>query len=106
MAWIYLLIAGIFEIGWPLGIKLSQTTEKKVFWIIFAAVTMIASGFFLWLSQKEIPMGTAYVIWTGIGAIGALTLGVIKFDEPVTFWRMFSAMLIIGGVVGLKISHN
>ncbi|MCY7360864.1 MAG: hypothetical protein LH629_02175 [Ignavibacteria bacterium] len=98
-------MAAVFEIGWPLGLKLSQTTDKKITWIIFAAVTMMASGYFLWLSQKEIPIGTAYVVWTGIGAIGAFAIGIIKFDDPLTFWRVISALFILIGVIGLKLSH-
>lgn len=106
MAWIYLIFAGLLEIGWPLGLKLSQTTGSRIFWLIFAAVTMAASGYFLWLSQKEIPIGTAYVVWTGIGAIGAFVIGIIKFDDPVTFWRVISAVFILIGVIGLKLSYN
>lgn len=106
MAWTFLFIAAILEIGWPLGLKLSQTTENKIFWIVFAAVTMIASGYFLWLSQKTIPIGTAYVVWTGIGAVGAFVIGILKFDDPVTAGRIVSALLIVAGVIGLKLSHS
>jgi len=106
MAWTFLFIAAILEIGWPLGLKLSQTTDNKIFWIVFAAVTMIASGYFLWLSQKTIPIGTAYVVWTGIGAVGAFVIGILKFDDPVTAGRIVSALLIVAGVIGLKLSHS
>ena len=106
MAWTFLFIAAILEIGWPLGLKLSQTTDNKIFWIVFAAVTMIASGYFLWLSQKTIPIGTAYVVWTGIGAVGAFVIGILKFDDPVTAGRIISALLIVAGVIGLKLSHS
>jgi quaternary ammonium compound-resistance protein SugE len=106
MAWTFLIFAGILEIGWPLGLKLSQTTDKRFFWLVFAAVTMIASGYFLWLSQREIPIGTAYVVWTGIGAIGAFVIGIIKFEDPLTFWRVISALFILIGVIGLKLSHS
>ncbi|MBK7157226.1 MAG: multidrug efflux SMR transporter [Ignavibacteria bacterium] len=106
MAWTFLIIAAILEIGWPLGLKLSQTTDNKIFWIVFAAVTMIASGYFLWLSQKTIPIGTAYVVWTGIGAVGAFVIGILKFDDPVTAGRIVSALLIVAGVIGLKLSHS
>lgn len=106
MAWTFLIIAAILEIGWPLGLKLSQTTDNKIFWIVFASVTMIASGYFLWLSQKTIPIGTAYVVWTGIGAAGAFVIGILKFDDPVTAGRIISALLIVAGVIGLKLSHS
>jgi quaternary ammonium compound-resistance protein SugE len=105
MGWIYLLIAGVFEIGWPLGFKLSQVTDKKFFWIGFAVVAMGLSGFFLYLAQKTIPIGTAYAVWTGIGAIGAFSLGIIFFKDPATALRIASVLLIVAGIVGLKLSH-
>lgn len=106
MAWIYLIIAGIFEIGWPLGLKLSQITEKKILWITFAVVSMSFSGFFLWLAQKSIPMGTAYAVWTGIGAVGAFVVGILMFKDAATFFRIISVTLIVIGIVGLKLSHQ
>ncbi len=104
MAWIYLLIASILEIGWPLGLKLSQTTANKYFWIAFATVVMIGSGFFLWLAQKTIPMGTAYAVWTGIGAVGAFVTGIIIFNDSATMLRYISVIFVIIGIIGLKIS--
>jgi len=105
MAWIYLLIAGFMEIGWPLGLKYSQTQEgSKFWWILFAVMSMAASGIFLWLAQKTIPMGTAYAIWTGIGAAGAFILGILLFKDPAGFFRIASATLIVLGIVGLKLS--
>lgn len=105
MAWIYLIIAGLFEIGWPLGLKLSQTTGHKILWMIFAVVSMTASGLFLWLAQKTIPMGTAYAVWTGIGAAGAFIIGILMFRDPVTFFRLLSFTFIVTGLIGLKLSH-
>jgi quaternary ammonium compound-resistance protein SugE len=102
MNWIYLLIAGAFEIGWPLGFKLSQTTPHRVFWIVFAIVSMSLSGFFLWNAQKTIPIGTAYSIWTGIGATGTLLIGILFFKDPADIGRLFFASLIIVGIIGLK----
>ena len=104
MAWIYLTIAGVFEIGWPLGLKLSQTTSHKITWILVAIISMAASGLFLWLSQRTIPMGTAYAVWTGIGAIGAFITGILMFKDPATFFRILSVTLIVVGIVGLKLS--
>jgi quaternary ammonium compound-resistance protein SugE len=105
MAWIFLIIAGLFEIGWPLGMKLSQTqTNHKFSWIILSVVSMALSGYFLWLAQKTIAIGTAYAIWTGVGAVGAFTVGILFFQDPSGFFRISSATLIILGIIGLKLS--
>ncbi len=105
MGWIFLIIAGVFEIGWPLGFKLSQTTSHRILWIVFAVISMALSGFFLWHAQKSIPIGTAYAIWTGIGATGTLLIGIFFFNDPVSLGRMFFASLIIIGIVGLKFNQ-
>jgi quaternary ammonium compound-resistance protein SugE len=104
MAWFYLIIAGAFEIGWPLGFKLSQTTPYKFLWIAFAVVAMALSGYFLWMAQKAIPMGTAYAVWTGIGAVGAFVIGIIMFKDPMTVLRIVSVALIVAGIIGLKLA--
>jgi quaternary ammonium compound-resistance protein SugE len=104
MAWIYLIVAGVFEMGWPLGFKLSQVTEQKFLWISVGVLSMAASGYFLWVAQKEIPIGTAYAVWTGIGAVGTFLIGIFFFKDPATLLRMLSASLIIIGVIGLKFS--
>jgi quaternary ammonium compound-resistance protein SugE len=104
MSWFYLIIAGAFEIGWPLGFKLSQTTPHKFAWIAFSVVAMALSGLFLWMAQKTIPMGTAYAVWTGIGAVGAFATGVIVFRDPATAMRIVSVGLIVAGIVGLKVA--
>ncbi|HDR04959.1 MAG TPA: multidrug efflux SMR transporter [Candidatus Marinimicrobia bacterium] len=103
MSWFYLIIAGIFEIGWPLGLKLSQTMATKLPGIIIAAVAMSFSGLFLWLAQKSIPIGTAYAVWTGIGATGTLLVGILFFGDSASIGRMLSASLIIIGIIGLKL---
>lgn len=105
MGWIFLIIAGIFEIGWPLGFKLSQTTNQRIFWIIFAIISMALSGYFLWISQKTIPIGTAYAVWTGIGAAGTFIIGIIMFKDPTDWIRMASFALIVLGIIGLKLSN-
>lgn len=105
MAWIYLIVAGLFEIGWPLGLKLSQTTAHKIVWILFAVVSMSFSGLFLWIAQKSIPMGTAYAVWTGIGAVGAFVVGILLFKDPTTILRILSVTLIVIGIIGLKLSQ-
>ena len=105
MDWTKLIIAGIFEIGWPLGFKLSQTTSHKVFWIGFSIVSMALSGYFLWRAQKEIPIGVAYAVWTGIGALGTLVMGIMVFNDPMNLFRLASALLIVLGIVGIRMSY-
>lgn len=105
MDWIFLFLAGFFEIGWPLGLKLSQTMSNKFTGISIAILSMASSGFFLWLAQKNIPMGTAYAVWTGIGAAGTFLLGIFLFKDPASLLRIFSVLLILLGVIGLKLSH-
>lgn len=104
MSWVYLVIAAIFEIGWPLGFKLSQTTNNRLLWILFAIGSMALSGLFLWIAQKNIPMGTAYAVWTGIGAAGTFLVGVLYFQDSASMLRVLSVFLIIAGVVGLKLT--
>ena len=105
MHWIYLLIAGIFEIGWPLGFKLSSTGDSKFLWIVFSCVSMALSGYFLWQAQRTIPIGTAYAVWTGIGAVGTFLIGIVFFKDPAGLMRMFSVALIIVGIIGLKLVY-
>ncbi len=104
MNWFYLILAGVFEIGWPLGLKLSQTMSSKVLGILLAIISMSLSGLFLWLAQKTIPIGTAYAVWTGIGAVGTLFVGIIYFGDSANIWRLLSALLIVVGIVGLKLA--
>ncbi len=103
--WLILILAGIFEMGWPLGFKLSQVTEHRVLWIVFAVISMALSGYFLWVAQKQIPIGTAYAVWTGIGAVGTFIIGIIFFKDPANLLRILSASLIIIGVIGLKFAE-
>ena len=102
MEWLYLVVAGFLEIGWPLGLKMAESPERRVQGIITAVLFMAASGTFLWLAQRQIPMGTAYAVWTGIGAVGTLLTGIIAFGEPAGMLRLASASLIVLGIVGLK----
>ena len=105
MSWIYLVLAGLFEIGWPLGLKLSQTMTTKWPGFVIAGLSMGLSGYLLWMAQKQIPIGTAYAVWTGIGAVGTLIVGILFFGDSAGIWRMLSALLIVFGIVGLKLSH-
>jgi quaternary ammonium compound-resistance protein SugE len=105
MAWIYLIIAGVFEWGWPVGLKLGiNDAGLRWGWIGFAAVFMAASGALLLIAQRTIPMGTAYAVWTGIGAVGTFILGIFLFSEPANFARFFFVGLIVVGIVGLKLA--
>lgn len=106
MAWILLIIAGLFEIGWPLGFKLASMHSKYFIWFMgLSILSMGLSGYFLYLAQKSIPIGTAYVIWTGIGAIGTVLLGILFFHDSANIFRLLFLSLILIGIVGLKLVH-
>jgi len=105
MSWIYLIIAGVFEWGWPVGLKLGMAeTGLRWNWILFAMVCMALSGVLLMMAQKTIPIGTAYAVWTGIGAVGTFFLGIFIFSEPTNLARFFFVGLIIVGILGLKMA--
>lgn len=106
MAWVYLFLAGLFEIGWPWGYKIAANPDTKILGFSIAALCLVASGVLLFIAQKTIPMGTAYAIWTGIGAAGAFVVGVLFYQDPLSFWRTFGVSLIIGGVVILKLTAH
>jgi quaternary ammonium compound-resistance protein SugE len=102
MAWIILFIAGLFEIAWAIGLKYSEGFTK--FWpSAFTIVCLIISMALLALSVKTLPVGTAYGVWTGIGAVGTAILGMILFGESKELIRIFFILLIVIGIVGLKI---
>ncbi len=101
-AWVLLVLAGIGEIGWPLGFKLAETTGHRFPWIVFSVLSMSVSGGLLFLAQKSIPMGTAYAVWTGIGAAGAFMVGVMLFGDLLNLGRLLGLGMIVGGVVVLK----
>ena len=105
MYWIYLLIAGFFEVFWAIGLKLSNGFSD----VLISAVTvfgMVASFYFLALALKNIPLGTAYAVWTGIGTIGTVILGMLLFKEPASAVRFVCIALILTGITGLKILSN
>jgi quaternary ammonium compound-resistance protein SugE len=105
MAWLYLALAGILEIGWPVGLKLGWTEAgARPVWIGFAIVAMVASGALLLWAQRSIPMGTAYAVWTGIGAVGAFTVGILAFGDQASAMRLVSIGLVVAGIVGLKLA--
>ncbi|OLN26093.1 Quaternary ammonium compound-resistance protein SugE [Desulfovibrio sp. DV] len=105
MAWIFLVVAGLFEIGWPVGLKLAQTPGRGLIGSVLAVVCMAASGVLLYLAQRDIPMGTAYAVWTGIGAAGAFVVGLTLYGDPASLPRILGVGLIVAGVVTLKLTH-
>ena len=106
MAWLLLLLAGIFEMGWPLGFKLAGSSPRyHGLFLVLSVVSMALSGWLLYLAQRSIPMGTAYVVWTGIGGVGTVVLGVLFFGDALTVGRMYCLTLILVGIVGLKLLH-
>lgn len=102
MYWIILLIAGLFEVAWAIGLKYTDGFSKLVP-SIFTITSMIISMGLLAYALKHIPVGTAYAVWTGIGAVGTAILGIILFNESKEFVRVFFIFLIVVGIVGLKI---
>ena len=101
MAWVYLLIAAGFEIGWAVGLKYT-VGFTKLWPSIFTVTTMVISLSFLAFAVRTIPVGTGYAVWTGIGAVGTAVLGIYLFEEPLTVGRVVCLILIVGGVIGLK----
>ena len=101
MPWFYLLLAGLAEVAWAIGLK--QTEGWSRFWpSVITALLMIVSFAFLSLALKTLPLGTAYAVWTGIGAVGTAVIGIFFFGEPRDLLRLFCIALIVGGVIGLK----
>lgn len=103
MAWFYLLIAGLFEVGWAIGLKYTEGFSRL--WPSLATIAaMILSLGCLGLALKTLPVGTAYAIWTGIGAVGTAILGIYLFAEPANAMRLACIGLIVSGIVGLKLA--
>jgi quaternary ammonium compound-resistance protein SugE len=105
MSWLYLILAGLFEIGWPVGLKMAQDPQQRWTGIAVAVFFMGLSGFMLWLAQRTIPLGTAYAVWTGIGAAGTFAVGILYYGDPTSFLRYFGVALIVAGVITLKVAH-
>lgn len=103
MAWLILILAGIFEMGWAVGLKYSQglTRLGPSIWTI---VSMAISLWLLGLAMKPLPLGTAYSVWVGVGAIGTTLFGILVLDEPSNAGRLISLLLIFAGIVGLKLA--
>ena len=103
MAWIILVIAGLFEVGWAIGLKYTEgfTRLWPTVWTVLA---MIISLWLLGMAMKSLPVGTAYSVWVGVGAVGTVVLGIILFREPANAARLVSIGLIVAGIVGLKLA--
>jgi len=105
MPWLYLTIAGIFEVVWSTAMKYAEGFSNLVPSVIMV-VGMIVSFYFLSMATRILPLGTAYATWTGIGAVGAIIVGAILFHEPVTFSRILFLAFIIVGILGLKLTSH
>jgi quaternary ammonium compound-resistance protein SugE len=105
MGWTYLMIAGVFEVAWAIGLKYTDGFTR-IWPSVFTLTTMVASVCFLALALKSIPVGTGYAVWTGIGAVGTAILGIILFSESTAIPRIASIILIVVGIVGLKLTAD
>ncbi|MGA3796381.1 quaternary ammonium compound efflux SMR transporter SugE [Pseudomonas fluorescens] len=103
MSWIILFFAGLFEVGWAVGLKYTDGFTRPLPSVLTVAAMAISLGL-LGLAMKELPLGTAYAIWTGVGAVGTVIAGIILFGESMALVRLASVALIISGLVGLKVS--
>jgi quaternary ammonium compound-resistance protein SugE len=101
-AWMSLVTAGLFEIGWPLGLKFAGMPGLRFIGFAMAAACMGCSGALLWYALKVIPIGTAYAVWTGLGAAGTFMVGTILFDDPNSLLRWLGCAFVVSGVVLLK----
>lgn len=104
MSWFILVAAGLLEIGWAIGLKYTNGFTRLVPSVL-TALSMVASVVLLGMAMRTLPVGTAYAIWTGIGTVGAVALGIVLFHEPLNAARVGCVALIVAGMVGLKLSH-
>jgi quaternary ammonium compound-resistance protein SugE len=103
MSWIILVVAGLFEIGWAIGLKYTEGFTRL--WpSLGTIVAMIVSLSLLGVAMKSLPVGTSYAVWVGVGAVGTAILGIVLLGEPATAARLVSLALIIAGIIGLKLS--
>ena len=104
MAWLVLAVAGLFEVGWAIGLKYTDGFSKL--WpSVATAAAMVVSVVLLGWAMRSLPVGTAYAVWTGIGAVGTVVLGIVLFGEPATLGRLACVTLIVAGIIGLKVTH-
>lgn len=105
MAWLYLILGGLFEVGFTTCLKLSSNFTK-LSWSLGFFICISLSFFLLNKATQTLPMGTAYAVWTGIGAAGSVVVGIFLFKEPSDFWRLFFLFLLIGSILGLKLASK
>ena len=108
MAWIQLILAGLFEVGFTTCLSKAKEASGSPYmmWMTGFALSLCLSMYFLYRATLALPMGTAYAVWTGIGAAGTAIIGILFFDEPATLWRIFFLATLIGSVIGLKYVAN
>ncbi len=104
MSWIILFFAGLFEVGWAVGLKYTEGFSKPHPTVLTALAMLVSLGL-LGLAMKHLPLGTAYAVWTGVGAVGTVIAGIVLFGESMALLRLASVALIVCGLVGLKLSH-
>jgi len=105
MAWILLMVAGLLEVGWAIGLKYTEGFTRP--WpSIFTLAAMVTSVLLLGIAMKSLPVGTSYAVWVGVGAVGTAILGMVLFGEPATTGRLVSLGLIVSGIVGLKLAST
>ncbi|MBG7030490.1 quaternary ammonium compound efflux SMR transporter SugE [Pseudomonas aeruginosa] len=104
MSWIILFFAGLFEVGWAVGLKYTEGFSKPLPTVLTALAMLVSLGR-LGLAMKHLPLGTAYAVWTGVGAVGTVIAGIVLFGESMALLRLASVALIVCGLVGLKLSH-
>lgn len=104
MSWLILIIAGLFETGFAtcLGKAKESTGSTSYWWMTGFFICLAISMWLLYIATKTLPIGTAYAVWTGIGAVGTVIVGIFVFQEPATFWRMFFLTTLIASIIGLK----
>jgi len=105
MSWIILFFAGLFEVGWAVGLKYTDGFSKPIPTVLTVGAMVISLGL-LGLAMKELPLGTAYALWTGVGAVGTVIAGIILFGESMALVRLVSVALIVCGLIGLKVSAS
>ncbi|MFG0382166.1 quaternary ammonium compound efflux SMR transporter SugE [Pseudomonas sp. zbq_18] len=104
MSWIILFFAGLFEVAWAIGLKYTDGFSRPLPTLLTVSAMVVSIGL-LGVAMKELPLGTAYAIWTGVGAVGTVIAGILLFGEAMTLVRLASVGLIVAGLVGLKLSH-
>ena len=108
MAWLILVLAGCFEVGFTTCLSKAKESEGTAYWFWISGffVSLVLSMLLLYKATQTLPMGTAYAVWTGIGAVGTAIIGIFFFKEPATLWRIFFMTTLIGSIIGLKYVTN